>query len=67
MHAEEVEARVVADAPLMPDIALLVEVGHLDPGVVGPVPGRPDDGVGFEGAPVVEGDRWAVCVFGPGE
>src|SRR6185295_4950744 len=53
-QTEEVEAGNVGHASAVAQSAGLVDDGKLDPGVVGPVSGRPDDRVELELAPVLE-------------
>jgi len=58
-EAEEVKARHVGHASAVKDAAVRIRDGKLDPGVIRPVPGRPDDGVDVELAAVGEADRAA--------
>ncbi len=61
-QAEEVEPGDVGDAAAVAQAPVGVEDRRLDPGVVGPVAGRPDDGVDLELAAVREADRAPVGV-----
>ena len=56
-EAEEAEAGDIGDAAAVTQAPLLVEDRQLDPGVVGAVARRPDDGVDLELAAVLEASR----------
>ena len=53
-QTKEVEAGGVGDASTVSEPPVRVEDGEVDPGVIGPVPGCPDDGVDLQLAPVLE-------------
>ena len=59
-ETEEVEAGYVGDTPPVSDLSVGVEDWQLDPGVIGPVAGRPDDRVDLEFGAVGERDRSAL-------
>jgi len=42
--AHQVHARRINDPAFMPDAALAIEDGDVEPGVIGSIAGRPDDG-----------------------
>src|SRR3954467_4438038 len=56
-EAEEVQAGDVGDTAAVAQAAVLVGDVEIDPGVVGPVAGRPDDGVDVELRAVGEAHR----------
>ena len=61
-EAEEVEAGDIGDAAAVAQAPVLVEDRQLDPGVVGAIARRPDDGVDLELAAVFEANRVPVGV-----
>src|SRR5439155_6987679 len=61
-EAQDVEPRDIGDAAAVTQAAVLVEDRQLDPGVVGAVPGRPDHGLDFDVAAVLDANRVAVGV-----
>src|SRR5205823_6666948 len=67
VHPEEVHARGLRNAAPMDRLAAVVEDRHLDPRVVGPEPGRPNDDVDFDRAAVGASDRPTVGRDGPAQ
>ena len=65
-QTKEVEAGHVGDASAVSEAPVRVENGEVDPGVIGPVPGCPDDCVDLQLAPVLEAHGPALSVDSAG-